>query len=53
MKEDKSVCQKAEPVERFYVKYESKNNLTTHEYNLPNQIEKDVMALASYVYVNN
>ena len=32
---DKPIFQKAEPVERFYVKYYPKNNLPTHEANLP------------------
>ena len=38
LKEDKPGWQKVKPVERFYVKYEPKNNLPTHEANLPNQI---------------
>ena len=45
MKEDKPGCQKAEPVERVYVKYDPNNNLPTHEANLPNQREKEAKAL--------
>ena len=45
--------QKAEPVERVYVKYDPKNNLPTHEYTLPNQREKEVKESASAVYVTN
>ena len=37
LKEDKPGWQKAEPVERVYVKYDPKNNLPTHEATLPNQ----------------
>ena len=40
LKEDKPGCQKAEPVERFYIRYDPKNNLPTHEATLPNQGEK-------------
>ena len=36
LKEDKSGWQKAEPVERVYVKYDPKNNLPNHEATLPN-----------------
>ena len=36
LKEDKPDWQKAEPVERFYVKYDPKNNLPTHKATLPN-----------------
>ena len=35
LKEDKPGWQKSEPVERVYVKYDSKNNILTHEDNLP------------------
>ena len=35
LKEDKPGWHKADPVERFYVKYDPKNNLPTHKYNLP------------------
>ena len=45
MKEDKPGWQKSEPVERVYVKYDSKNNILTHEDNLPNQREKEVKEL--------
>ena len=45
LKEDKSDWQKAEPVERVYVKYDPKNNLPTYKANLPNQREKVVKAL--------
>ena len=45
MKEDKTCWQKTEPVDRVYVKYDPKNNLPTHEANIPNQIEKEVKAL--------
>ena len=40
LKEDKPGWHKAEPVERFYVKYDPKNNLPTHKVTLPNQREK-------------
>ena len=53
MKEDKPGWQKAEPVERVYVKYDPKNNLTTHKATLTNQIEKEVKALKSAVCVTN
>ena len=53
MKEEKTGWQKAEPVERVYVKYEPKNNLPTYEATLPNQREKEVKALASTVCVTN
>ena len=53
LKEDKPGWQKAEPVERVYVKYEPKNNLTTHEATLPNQREKEYKALKNYVCVTN
>ena len=38
LKEDKPGWQKAEPVERVYIKYDPNNNLPTHEANHPNQI---------------
>ena len=47
LKEDKPGWQKAKPVERVYVKYDPKNNLTTHEAILYNQREKEVNVLAS------
>ena len=53
MKEDKPGWQKAEPVERVYVKYDQNNNLPTHEATFPNQIEKEVKALTSAVCVTN
>ena len=53
MKEDKPGWQKAEPVERVYVKYDPKNNLPTHEATIPNQIEKEVKAFKSAVCVTN
>ena len=53
MKEDKPGWQKAKPVERVYVKYDPKNNLPTHEANLPNQREKDSKALKNAVCVTN
>ena len=51
MKEDKPGWQKSKPVERFYVKYDPKNNLTTHEATLPNQREKEAKALTNAVCV--
>ena len=53
LKEYKPCWQKAEPVERVYVKYDPNKNLTTHEYILPNQIEKEVNALARSLCVTN
>ena len=53
MKEDKPSWQKAEPVERVYVKYDPKKNLTTHEATLPNQREKEAKALTNAVCVTN
>ena len=40
-------------MERFYIQYEPKNNPPNHEATLPNQIQKEVKALESAVYVNN
>ena len=37
LKEDNPGWQKAEPIEKVYIKNERKENLTTHEANLPNQ----------------
>ena len=51
MKKDKPVLQKAKPVEKFYVKYDPNNNLSTHEATLPNQREKEVNSLSSFVCV--
>ena len=53
MKEDKPGWQNDEPVERFYVNYDPKNNLPTHEANLPKQREKDAKALKSAVCVTD
>ena len=53
MKEYKPGWQKAEPIGRVYVKYDPKNNLPTHEANLPYQIEKEVKALESDAFVTN
>ena len=53
MKEDKLGWQKAEPVERVYVKYYPKNNLPTHEDTLPNQREKEAKELKNAVCVTN
>ena len=53
MKEDKPGWQKDEPVERVYAKYDPKNNLPTHEDNLPNHREKEAKALKSAVCVTN
>ena len=53
LKEDKPVWQKAEPVERVYVKYDPKNNLPTHKYTPHNHIEKEVKAFKSSVCVTN
>ena len=44
LKEDKPGWQKAEPVERAYVKYDPKNNLPAHEATLPNQRDKEAKA---------
>ena len=53
LKEDKQGWQKAEHVERVYVKYDPKNNIPTHEATLPNQREKEVKELTSAVCVTN
>ena len=53
LKEDKPGWQKAEPVERVYVKYYPKNNLPTHKATLPNHREKEVKAFTSAVCVTN
>ena len=53
MKEDNPGWQKAEPVEKVYVKYYPKNKPTSHEATTPNQIEEEVKALASTVCVTN
>ena len=53
MKDDKPGWQKAKPVERVYVKYDPKNNLPTHEDNLPNQREKEAKEFKNAVCVTN
>ena len=53
MKDDKPGWQKAEPVQRVYVKYDPKNNLLTHEDIIPNQRYKEVKALEIVVCVTN
>ena len=53
MKEDNPGWHKADPVERFYIKYDPKNNLSAREYIIPNQGKKEVKTLASDVYVTN
>ena len=40
LKENKPGWQKSEPVERVYFMYDPKNNLPTHEANIPNHREK-------------
>ena len=42
-----------EPVERVYVKYDPKNNLPTHEANLPKYREKEAKALTNAGCVTN
>ena len=53
LKEYKPGCQKAKPVERFYVKYEPKKNLSNTKANLLNLREKEVMELTSAICVTN
>ena len=53
MNEYKPGWKKAEPVERVYIKYDPKNNLRTHEANLPNQREKEAKTLTNAVCVTN
>ena len=53
MKEEKLGGKKAKPVERFYIKYDPKNNLPTHEPILPKYIEKKVKAFSSSVFITN
>ena len=36
LKEEKQGWQKAEPIEKIYVKYDPKNNLPIHEATIPN-----------------
>ena len=40
-------------MERFYIKYNPKNKLPTHETILPNQREKKFKSLESAVFVTN
>ena len=42
LKEDTPVCQKTEPVDRFSIKYDPKNNPPNHGDIIPNQREKEV-----------
>ena len=51
LKEDKPGCQKDEPVERVYVRYDPNKNLPTHEDTLSNQRKKEVKELESAAYV--
>ena len=53
MKEDKPGWQKAEPVDRFYIKYDPKNNPPNHGDIIPNQREKESKALTNDVCVTN
>ena len=53
MKDNKQSWKKAEPIEKFYVKYDPHNNIPNNEDTINNQIEKEVKALASAVYVTN
>ena len=53
LKEEKPCWQKAEPVERVYIKYDPKKNLPTHKVTLPSQRDKEVTALTSAVFVTN
>ena len=52
-KEKKLVRKETAHVEKVYIKYDSKNNLPTHKYILPNQREKEVKVLESAVCVTN
>ena len=53
MKEHKPGWQNAEPVDNFYIEYDPKNNLPTHEDILPNERENEIKALESAVFVTN
>ena len=53
MKEENPRCNKAEPVDRFYVKYDTNNNLPNNETTLPNHRDNEFKALASAVCVTN
>ena len=51
LKEGKAGWKKSEPVDKVHIKYHPNNNITTYEYVLPNQIEKDVRSPESAVCV--
>ena len=53
MEGDKPGWQKAEPVERVYVKYDPKKNLPNHKAALPNQRDKEFKTFTSAVCVTN
>ena len=53
MKDNKPGWQKDEPIDRVYIKYNSNNNLPTHEAILHNKRYKEVNSLASDVCVTN
>ena len=53
LKKDKPGWQKAEPVERVYVRYDRKNNLPNQKSTIPNHREKEVKVLTSAVCVTN
>ena len=53
LKEDKPGWQKAEPMERVYIKYDTKKNLTAHEAILSNHREKEFNAFSSALCVTN
>ena len=53
LKEDNPGWQKADPIQRVYVKYDPKKNLPDHKSTLPNQRDKEVKALTSAVCVTN
>ena len=53
LEENKTGWQKAESVERFYIKYDPKNNLPIYEATIPNKREMYVKGLKSPVYVTN
>ena len=53
LKEYKPGWQKAEPVEKIYIKYDPNSNPPTREDILPNQREKEVKALSFAVCITN
>ena len=53
LKEDKPGWQKAEPVDRVYVKYDPNINLPNHEATLTNKIDKEAKELTSSVCATN